>query len=204
MNNYKTIKNNSEFILIEKKSKFIGNSFLVSSDEEVKNILKALKKEHYSATHNCFAYRLFNKNEKQSDDGEPSGTAGLPILNVLKKEDLYNVLIVVTRYYGGIQLGTGGLTRAYSQSAKGSVIDNIITKKMYKEIIIELDYTYINLFTKLCESNNAIIHDTKFLEKVEFGIHILNDEIVINNFERNLSEMTNGNFKLIKGNNLYI
>lgn len=101
-----------------KKSKFIGLYFPVKSQDEVVEILNNLKKEHKKATHICYAYRLTNPfSEKAFDDGEPSGTAGKPILNVLQKQDKKDFLLVVVRYFGGIKLGAGGLVRAYSKTA---------------------------------------------------------------------------------------
>ncbi len=105
-----------------KKSKFIGQLFDVFSQEEISNILQELKKEHKKATHICYAYRISQPfSEKAFDDGEPSGTAGKPILNVLQKQDKQNCLLVVIRYFGGIKLGAGGLVRAYSKTASETV-----------------------------------------------------------------------------------
>ncbi len=105
-----------------KKSKFIGQLFDVFSQEEISNILQELKKEHKKATHICYAYRISHPfSEKAFDDGEPSGTAGKPILNVLQKQDKQNCLLVVIRYFGGIKLGAGGLVRAYSKTASETV-----------------------------------------------------------------------------------
>lgn len=113
----KTILGSSSSEILEKKSKFIGNAFYVESKEEAENKIKELKNKYFDAKHNAIAYRVFEKDtvlERLSDDGEPSGTAGGPMLNILKKNDLCNVLVVVTRYFGGILLGTGGLVRCYS------------------------------------------------------------------------------------------
>lgn len=107
MNNYLTIKSNSTYEVVEKRSKFIGQAFYVENVEEAENIIKEIKKKYCDARHNCYAYRILNKNDiyqKSSDDGEPSGTAGAPMLNILEKNNLVNVLIVVTRYFGGILL----------------------------------------------------------------------------------------------------
>ena len=122
MNKFKTIENKSVFgEIVEKKSKFIANVFRVESVREAEELIKSVKKEHYNAKHNCFAYLIYESNnivKKCSDDGEPSGTAGVPLLEILEKEQIYNVLVVVTRYFGGVLLGTGGLVRAYSDSLK--------------------------------------------------------------------------------------
>ena len=111
-----------------KKSKFIGQLFNVSSQEEILSILQETKKEHKKATHICYAYRLSSPfSEKTFDDGEPSGTAGKPILNVLQKQDRHNCLLIVVRYFGGIKLGAGGLVRAYSKTASETLKINIDT-----------------------------------------------------------------------------
>ena len=117
MEEFVTIKDNVQFELVEKKSRFIANLFYVESTQKAENIIKEIRKKYYDAKHNCIAYRIIENGrivEKASDDGEPSGTAGAPMLNILQKNNLANVLIIVTRYFGGILLGTGGLVRAYS------------------------------------------------------------------------------------------
>lgn len=116
---FKTVQNCDEIIIIEKKSKFIANVFYVESVNEAEKKISDIRKLYPDAKHNCYAYRVFENDmviERQSDDGEPSGTAGAPIINILKKRDFINVLVVVTRYFGGILLGTGGLVRAYSEA----------------------------------------------------------------------------------------
>ena len=117
MQEFFTIKENVLAEIVEKKSKFIANLFYIESQQEAEKIIKQIKKKYYDARHNCIAYRVIENDsviEKSSDDGEPSGTAGAPMLNILQKNNLCNVLVVVTRYFGGILLGTGGLVRAYS------------------------------------------------------------------------------------------
>lgn len=120
----KTIKEDVSTQIIEKKSKFIANLFYVTSEEEAKEKLEKTRKKYYDAKHHCYAYRIADaKNviEKASDDGEPSGTAGAPMLHLLNKLELANVLLVVTRYFGGILLGTGGLIRAYTQVSQSAI-----------------------------------------------------------------------------------
>ena len=117
MESFISIKDNIQNELVVKKSKFICNLIKVKTQEEAENMIKKMKKKYYDARHNCVAYRVMENEqivEKSSDDGEPSGTAGGPMLNILKKNNLCNILVVVTRYFGGILLGTGGLVRAYS------------------------------------------------------------------------------------------
>ena len=119
MDEFITIMEDVQAEVVEKKSKFIANFFYIETVEQAEEIIKNTKKKYFDARHNCIAYRVVNDGqcvEKSSDDGEPSGTAGAPMLNILQKNGLANVLIIVTRYFGGILLGTGGLVRAYSDS----------------------------------------------------------------------------------------
>ena len=112
----------AEAEFVEKRSRFIGNIWPIASEEEARSHIEEMKKKHYDCRHNCWAYRLREGGiERYSDDGEPQGTAGQPILNVFQREEVTNVLCVVTRYFGGILLGAGGLTRAYSRSAKDAL-----------------------------------------------------------------------------------
>ena len=121
---YQTIEKQETFELTEKKSKFIANLIYVKRKQEAEQKIKEYKKKFYTARHNCFAYRVLEDSgiyERFSDDGEPSGTAGAPMLNILQKNNLCNVIVIVTRYFGGILLGTGGLVRAYSDCTIGAV-----------------------------------------------------------------------------------
>ncbi len=174
-----TIDSSATAEIIEKKSRFIANAYNVESKEEAEEKIKQIKKKYYDAKHNCFAFSIIEENNvilKSSDDAEPSGTAGEPILNVIKKNNLKNILIVVTRYFGGILLGTGGLTRAYSNAAS-SVIEkcNIIKEEKGLEAIIELDYSENDKFKYYCEKNNIRITNIEYNENIKYNIE-LNDE----------------------------
>lgn len=146
--------------LIIKKSKFIAISYNVSSIDEIKKILNELNLEYKDATHICYAY-IVNNQEKYEDDGEPTGTAGMPILNILQKENLNNVLSVVIRYFGGIKLGAGGLVRAYAKACKESIITKTL-KKGYK-IKISFDYNDMKNVDYLLKNSEIInkIYDLK-------------------------------------------
>lgn len=147
---FMTIYESKTFTLIEKKSKFIANIFHVETRDEAENIIKETRKKYSDARHNCYAYSILDKTTnitKSSDDGEPSGTAGVPILNVIVNKKLYNVLIIVTRYFGGILLGTGGLVRAYTNSAV-EVINNSKIIHMQKGMQLKLSINY-NDFNKI-------------------------------------------------------
>lgn len=173
---FKTIENNSEGIIIEKKSKFIANVFYVESEEEVENALNSIRRKYYDAKHHCFAYRIYNDNciiARQSDDGEPSGTAGAPMLNLLEKKELTNVLIVVTRYFGGTLLGTGGLVKAYSDASKkalNSTNEVIKVEGFIAEVI--LGYENLSEFEYLCEQQKIRIIEKEYLERIKLLIEI--------------------------------
>lgn len=155
----KSIKDNVTNTIIINKSKFITNLYYVKDINEIDKILDEIKKEYRSATHVCFAYILSNK-EKCSDDNEPSGTAGMPILNVLKMNNLNNVLCVVIRYFGGIKLGAGGLVRAYSNSVLAALKTTSIVE-LEECYLIEIEFKYDNL--KLID---YILSDKTIIDKV--------------------------------------
>lgn len=170
---YKTIKERSTAEIVEKKSKFIANIFHIESKEEAEQIISSIKKEYYDARHNCFAYSFYDEKSMQiytrsSDDGEPSGTAGVPILSVVNGNNLVNVLIIVTRYFGGILLGTGGLVRAYKEAAEKVIINS----KMYKivegyEVKTQIDYNNWDKFNYYCKNKKINIIKTEYFEKIE-------------------------------------
>lgn len=170
MSEFITIKEDTEYVLVEKKSKFIANLIKVKNQEEAEEKIKYLKKKYFDARHNCVAYRVMEDStiiEKSSDDGEPSGTAGAPMLNILQKNNLCNVLIVVTRYFGGILLGTGGLVRAYSDSLIGAIENS---KRVVQisgiELEITLEYNQFEKFQYYCKTNNIEITNTNYLDNV--------------------------------------
>ncbi|VTS41323.1 YigZ family protein [Streptococcus porcinus] len=169
MESYKTIQANGHFEEVIKKSRFIGQAFRISSEEEGKAILAKIKKEHYKANHSCSAM-IIGENaqiKRSSDDGEPSGTAGLPILSILEKQDLTNILVVVTRYFGGIKLGTGGLIRAYS-SVTAATLDSsqqIIVKEQVG-LRVHLSYSQYQVFTNFIETYGLVEQHTTFTDQV--------------------------------------
>lgn len=169
-----TIEENVEAEITEKKSKFIANLFYIENIEEAEKIIKKIKKKYFDAKHNCIAYRVIEKNqiiEKSSDDGEPSGTAGQPMLSILQKNKLANVLIIVTRYFGGILLGTGGLVRAYSNSLLKAIEHaKKVTKCLGQEIRVELEYNEFENFKYYCKKNKIIITKVEYQEFIECTI----------------------------------
>ncbi|WP_120489389.1 IMPACT family protein [Bergeyella cardium] len=161
MHQYNSIKSPIENTLLkEKGSKFIGFAYPVNSEEEIKQRLEKIYEDHPKATHHCYAFRLGLKGEnyRANDDGEPSGSAGLPIFNQLLAHDITNVLVVVVRYYGGIKLGVGGLVKTYKESAKITLDEaEIITKELETTIEISFDYAHQNLVFTLLNKYNAKI-----------------------------------------------
>ena len=180
MKEYNTIEKQETSELVEKKSKFIANIFYVSTTQEAEEKLEQIRKKYYDARHNCYAYRVIedgNIIDRSSDDGEPSGTAGAPMLNILKKENLCNVLVIVTRYFGGILLGTGGLVRAYSQSTQ-DVIEksNIILKQEGYVAILEVEYKDLEKLRYICKKKEIKIIDIKYLENVSVKLEFKKEE----------------------------
>ncbi len=171
-----TIEKNTQAEVIEKKSKFIANLFPIESIEEAEEMIKETKKKYHDARHNCIAYRVQQENqiwEKSSDDGEPSGTAGAPMLNILQKQNLVNVLIVVTRYFGGVLLGTGGLVRAYSDSLlKAIEKSNFIQKCEGIEMQVTLEYGEFDLFKYYCKNNDILLRNVEYHEVIRCNIQL--------------------------------
>ena len=166
MSEFITIKETSQAEIVEKMSKFIANVYYIENKEEAEEILKNNKKKYYDARHNCYSYRVLENGniiEKSSDDGEPSGTAGAPMLAILKGNNLCNILVIVTRYFGGILLGTGGLVKAYSE-AINKVIEKSekISKTEGIEFEIKIDYQNLEKFKHYCKTNNIIIENIEF------------------------------------------
>lgn len=163
MKSFITVKEDIQTEIVVKKSKFICNLIKVETQEDAENVIKQIKKKYYDARHNCVAYRVVEDEkiiEKASDDGEPSGTAGGPMLNILQKNNLCNLVVIVTRYFGGILLGTGGLVRAYSDATLES-IDRAekIEKCIGQEAEVEIEYNNLESFKHYCRINNIFIGD---------------------------------------------
>ncbi len=175
-----TIKENVQAEIVEKKSKFIANLFYIENIEEAEKIIKETRKKYFDARHNCIAYRVIEDGqiiERFSDDGEPSGTAGAPMLNILQKNGYVNVLIVVTRYFGGILLGTGGLVRAYSDSLTLAIEKSIkIEKRLGNQLEVIVDYSELDNFKYYCRNNKINIIESTFEEKIIYKIEMENDK----------------------------
>lgn len=176
MKEFNTIEGDITEEIVEKKSKFIANLLYVRTVEDAENKIKTIKKKYFDARHNCIAYRIVeNENiiEKSSDDGEPSGTAGAPMLNLLQKNNLANVLVIVTRYFGGILLGTGGLVRAYSESLQKAIENSKkVTMTWGEELEVILDYSNFENFKYYCKNNSIYIKNAEYVENIVCQIQI--------------------------------
>lgn len=195
---YYTIAQNSCIEFKKKGSRFIGRTFLLESQSKADEHLESIRKKHFDATHNCYAWRygLFeNEHSRFSDDGEPSGTAGKPIMQSIVGHELTNVLVIVTRYFGGTKLGTGGLVRAYSQAAN-EALEKSRTVKCYLETEIKLhfNYEFTNVTLRTIENHNAKIVDQNYANDVEIVISIRNSNV--KTITSQLVELTSGKIKI--------
>ena len=163
---------------IEKKSKFIGRVWPVETEEEALARIAEMKKQHYDATHNCWAYVIKDGPMRFSDDGEPGGTAGMPMIQVLQKENLFNVCCVVTRYFGGTLLGAGGLVRAYTKGAKIAVqAAGKSMKRVWSVLCVPCPYTFYERIKLEIAACGGIIRDTQFGAEVELEILIAQGDV---------------------------
>ncbi len=193
MDEFKVVHQGGEEEIIEKKSRFIARVTPIESEEDALKTIEQTRKQYWNATHNCYAYVVGRNQELQrfSDDGEPSGTAGKPILDVLLGEEIHNALIVVTRYFGGTLLGTGGLVRAYSKSAKAALEESIIINKIPgKRILLNMDYNTVGKIQYILAQNEISIIDTIYKEDVDMYIVCSNDEI--GRLDKLVTEATSG------------
>ena len=213
----KVLVSNASAELVEKKSRFIANMFYVSIVEEAEQVLESIRKKYYDAKHNCYAYVLGINGEvvKSSDDGEPSGTAGHPMLDIMKGNDIVNCISVVTRYFGGILLGTGGLVRAYSDSLK-MAIDNAVFSKILEAFKTEFNIDYddygkveniiqnINQSIDIDMDKKIVVVDKTFGEKV--SLNLLIDTNLFDKFKVDMMNITKGKVLLEKNDkrNYYI
>lgn len=201
LSNYYTIKHDGDYEIVIKKSSFICHLRRIESEDEAKEYIQQIKKEHWKANHNCVAYVLGDNQEIQrsSDDGEPSGTAGVPMLEVLKVKELRNVLAVVTRYFGGTKLGAGGLIRAYSSSVAEAIEHiGLVEGKLQQEMMITVDYSnHGKVEHFLTNHPEYTLTNTEFSDTVTLSIMV--DEKDVPLFEEELTNLLNAQFKSQKG-----
>lgn len=192
---YRTILNSASDEFVEKKSRFIGYIKPVTTQDEAVAFINEIKSKHWDATHNVYAYVLREgQTRRYSDDGEPQGTAGIPVLDVLLKEGLTDCVVVATRYFGGTLLGTGGLVRAYSHTAKIAVeAGEIITVKLCKVLRVCCDYNFYGRLNSLIPELGGIIEDTDFADTVTVTFKMPVDDVA--EFDKKLVDLSFGKFK---------
>ncbi len=182
----------AEAELVEKRSRFIGQVKPVETEEEARAFVEQVKKKHYDARHNCWCYRLRDGDvERYSDDGEPQGTAGQPMLNVFQREEVTNVVCVVTRYFGGVLLGAGGLVRAYTQSAKDALdAAGISVVRRWVEAAVPCPYSFFDRVRLEVEAHGGVLGETEYAADVT--VHALLPEGQVEAFSARMTELTAG------------
>ena len=182
----------AEAELVEKRSRFIGQVKPVETEEEARAFVEQVKKKHYDARHNCWCYRLRDGGvERYSDDGEPQGTAGQPMLNVFQREEVTNVVCVVTRYFGGVLLGAGGLVRAYTQSAKDALdAAGISVVRRWVEAAVPCPYSFFDRVRLEVEAHGGVLGEIEYAADVT--VHALLPEGQVEAFSARMTELTAG------------
>lgn len=201
---YKTVYEGGEGEIVEKKSRFIATVRPVESEEEALAFLEEMKKKYWDARHNCYVYSIGMNREftRCSDDGEPSGTAGRPMLDVILGEDIYNVAVVVTRYFGGVLLGTGGLVRAYSKAVQeGLAASKVILKQKGIALKITTDYTGIGKIQYIAGERNIPVLDSEYTDKVVMKLLVPVQDV--GSVQKAITEGTNGRAGIEKDQELY-
>lgn len=175
LNSYFTVKTEGSDEIIIQKSRFIGYVKRTESEEDAQQFIKAIKNKHRDANHNCSAYIIGEHDliQRAHDDGEPSGTAGVPILDVLKKKGLKNTAVVVTRYFGGVKLGAGGLIRAYSSTTSQAIATTgVVNRQLVQLMVVKADYTWLGKLENSLRNSDYIIKEIMYLDKVELFIYV--------------------------------
>ncbi len=205
LQSYLTVKGNGKHEIIIEKSRFISHIARTESEEEAQVFIQHIKKLHKDATHNCSAYLIgeHDQIQKALDDGEPSGTAGVPILEVLKKKGLKDTTVVVTRYFGGIKLGAGGLIRAYSKStSEGIDATGVVERKLMRVIGTYIDYTWLGKLENELRSSIYEVKEIHYLENVMIETYV--EETGKESFMSWMTELTNGQSRIEEGEQLYL
>ncbi|WP_088809727.1 MULTISPECIES: YigZ family protein [Listeria] len=201
---YLTIKEQGECETIIQKSRFICYIARAEDETTAQNFIAQIKKEHWNATHNCSAYLIGARDEfqKANDDGEPSGTAGVPMLEVLKKRQLKNVVAVVTRYFGGTKLGAGGLVRAYGGAVSKTCDEiGIVERKLATIVHFTIEYSQLGKFENLLEQRNYQLMDKQFTEMVTLSVFVDQDDL--SSFKAWLTEISSGQVSCTEGEQKY-
>ena len=202
---YYTVKGYCEHEIVIQKSRFIAYVNRAVTEDEAQQFIQEIKKKNWDATHNCSAYMIGENNhiQKANDDGEPSGTAGIPILEVIKKRNLKDTVVVVTRYFGGIKLGAGGLIRAYGRSTtEGINAASVVERRLVTVMHTKIDYTWLGKVENEMRSSHYLIKDIHYLEDVEIETYV--EEENVKAFSDWITEMTNGQAIIKEGKQLYL
>jgi uncharacterized YigZ family protein len=196
--NYKTVKKQAQADIIEKKSRFIAHILPITAEQQAIDFIQMQKSKYYDASHNVYAYILRENNiQRYSDDGEPSGTAGIPTLDVIRKENLVDVCIVVTRYFGGTLLGAGGLVRAYTKAAKAGIdIAGILERKLCYEYTVTADYTLLGKIQNEAVNFGCVFGEVEYKENVVLTFFVPHNII---GFEEKIIDITNRRAIITKG-----
>lgn len=202
---YLTMSGYGEKEIIINKSRFIGYVTRAETEEDAIRFIEQIKKKHWDATHNCSAYIIgeHDQHQKANDDGEPSGTAGKPILEVIKKIGLKDTVVVVTRYFGGIKLGAGGLIRAYGQAASEAIhTTGIIQRTLHTQILITADYSLLGKLENELRSADHLIQHIDFLEQVTITVLVpVGEETRLEQF---ITDLTSAQAKMSQGSQVYV
>jgi len=201
---FRTVRQFGSSEIVIRKSRFIGFAKPVATEDEAVQFIQEIKKQHAQATHNCSAYMIGERDEiqKQSDDGEPSGTAGKPILEVIKNQGLKNTAIVVTRYFGGIMLGAGGLIRAYTDGAVAGIeAAGPIEKVLHQEVFVEMDYTWLGKVENELRNRQVRMGETRYTDKVI--VHCMPLYAGADAFIDWMTDLTQGQAAIRRGDAIY-
>lgn len=202
---YYTVKQAGSHEIIIQKSRFIGYVERVTTEEEAIDFIQKIKKKHHNATHNCSAYIIgdYDQIQKANDDGEPSGTAGIPMLEVLKRLSLKNTAVVVTRYFGGIKLGAGGLIRAYSSTTSEAIKKTGIVKgELMQGISLTITYPLLGKVENKLQQSPHIIDEITYTENVELNVYVHTDNV--ESFKTKMINLTNDQVIIRKTDKKYI
>lgn len=202
---YFTIKGYGEHEINIQKSRFITYISRAETEEEAQAFIQAIKKKHWNATHNCSAYLIGENDQiqKANDDGEPGGTAGVPMLEVLKKQQLKDTVVVVTRYFGGIKLGAGGLIRAYGRAtSEGIAATGVVERRLMRVMHTKIDYTWLGKVENELRTSRYKIKDIHYLDTVEVETYV--EEGETDTFSQWMTELTNGQAEISAGDVIYL
>jgi uncharacterized YigZ family protein len=202
---YKTVKGYGEKEIVISKSRFIAYVDRAETEEEAMEFINKIKKKHHNATHNCSCYMIGEHDEiqKANDDGEPSGTAGVPMLEVLKKQGLKDTVVVVTRYFGGIKLGAGGLVRAYGKATtEGIAAAQVVERRLHHVMKVSIDYTWLGKVENEIRNSKYTLAEIQYTESVDVIVHVLKDDEQA--FVDWITELTNGQAEITCTDKIFI